>query len=388
MFLFTRSKRLLRTLVVAALGVLPLLSQAAETAAKPTQKAKVTSTQKSTATKSTATTRTTKTKKTKKTTAKRTKNTKKSDIRTITVTYPTAYKPDPASNPDNFTPARASLHFNVNGKLIPYQRFFHTASPGETLTFSLANTFDPYELQINNQVITQNNHRWTWQAPNTPGLYQLVLTEKLTHKTLNLGIFVLTPLKAGSQTIGRYKIGRYPAPKDGKKEYLPPKGFIEVNAKNAGYWISPHFQLGRFLCKQKCSFPAYLALEPALIEKLELLLEAYNQKGGHLHTFEIMSGYRTPSYNKSIRNVQHSRHIYGSAADIFVDVNPRDGKMDDLNQDGKFNKQDASVLYDLADKISDKYHHLAGGVGQYSANSAHGPFVHVDVRGSEARWGK
>lgn len=311
-------------------------------------------------------------------------------IRTITITpaAPSAAALEiPSSNPNAFTAAKASLNFTVNGTTIPYQRFFYTTPPGKTLTFALSNTWDPYEIAINNQIIPSQQHQWVWQAPSTPGLYNLTLTEKLTHKTLNLSIFVLATLAPNSTSLNGFKIGRYPAPKHGKKEYLPPKGFIEVNTKNANLWLSPHFQLGRFVCKQKCKFPVYVALEPALIEKLERLLEAYNAQRGPLHTFEIMSGYRTPSYNKSIRNVPHSRHIYGSAADIFVDINPKDGKMDDLNKDGKYNKLDAAYLYNLADTISEKYPHLSGGIGQYSANSAHGPFVHIDVRGSEARWG-
>ena len=31
---------------------------------------------------------------------------------------------------------------------------------------------------------------------------------------------------------------------------------------------------------------------------------------------------------------------------------------------------------------------LVGGGGVYSDNGAHGPFLHVDVRGYKARWGK
>jgi len=27
-----------------------------------------------------------------------------------------------------------------------------------------------------------------------------------------------------------------------------------------------------------------------------------------------------------------------------------------------------------------------GGLGVYGSNAAHGPFIHVDVRGSKARW--
>ena len=33
------------------------------------------------------------------------------------------------------------------------------------------------------------------------------------------------------------------------------------------------------------------------------------------------------------------------------------------------------------------YQPFEGGLGLYKANAAHGPFVHVDVRGYPARWG-
>ena len=28
-----------------------------------------------------------------------------------------------------------------------------------------------------------------------------------------------------------------------------------------------------------------------------------------------------------------------------------------------------------------------GGAGVYTGNGAHGPFIHIDARGSHARWG-
>lgn len=43
--------------------------------------------------------------------------------------------------------------------------------------------------------------------------------------------------------------------------------------------------------------------------------------------------------------------------------------MDDLNGDGRLKKM-----------------MRAGGLGVYGSTSAHGPFVHVDVRGTRARW--
>lgn len=286
-----------------------------------------------------------------------------------------------------FTTARASLKVIVNGEDIPYQRFFTTILPGQPLNISVQGQ-ENYQVTLDGKTLSGQNQTWVWQAPSTPGYHLAQVVELLTQKTLNLHVFVLSALKNGSDTIAGFTIGRYPPPKDGKAQYKAPLGFIEVNASNQHLYLSPHFQLGQFLCRQKDGLPQYIALVPDLLEKLEWLLEAVNQRGTRLDTFEVMSGFRTPFYNRLIRNVVHSRHIYGSAADIFIDVNPRDGVMDDLNHDGRYDKRDADVLYGLADAISEAHPHLAGGVGQYSGNSAHGPFVHVDVRGFDARWGK
>ena len=52
---------------------------------------------------------------------------------------------------------------------------------------------------------------------------------------------------------------------------------------------------------------------------MELILQRLNAKGYRCDSFHVMSGYRTPYYNKAIGNVKYSRHIYGGAADIFID---------------------------------------------------------------------
>lgn len=286
-----------------------------------------------------------------------------------------------------FTAAKASIKVIVNGEDIPYQRFFTTVMPGQPLNISV-DSQENYLVNIDNIPLSGQSNRWIWKAPDKPGYHQAQIIEQLTQKTLTLHVFVLSALKNGSDNIAGFTIGRYPPPKDGKAQYNAPLGFIEVNATNQHLYLSPHFQLGQFICRQKDGLPQYIALVPDLLEKLEWLLEGVNQRGTRLDTFEVMSGFRTPFYNRLIRNVVHSRHIYGSAADIFIDVKPRDGIMDDLNHDGRYDKKDADVLYNLADAISEAHPHLAGGVGQYSGNGAHGPFVHVDVRGFDARWGK
>jgi hypothetical protein len=362
-------------------------------AAETTASAK-SSTQAKTANKTTKTTKTTKTSKatTKhhsggkaKKTAKKSAGTK-STVKTVPTVHKPIFDAKPITGP-KFTAARASLKVVVNGEEIPYQKFFTTVLPGKPLNIKVEGS-EHYALSVDGKVLEGQSGTWLWQAPNQPGYHLAQIVEQLTQKTLTLHIFVLSALKGGSDSIAGFTIGRYPPPKDGKAQYNAPVGFIEVNTTNQHLYISPHFQLGQFLCRQKHGLPQYIALVPDLLEKLEWLLEAVNKRGTRLDTFEVMSGFRTPFYNRMIRNVVHSRHIYGSAADIFIDVHPRDGVMDDLNRDGRFDKKDAEVLYSLADAISEAHPHLAGGVGQYSGNGAHGPFVHVDVRGFEARWGK
>jgi hypothetical protein len=44
------------------------------------------------------------------------------------------------------------------------------------------------------------------------------------------------------------------------------------------------------------------------------------------------------------------------------------------------------VLLRAVERVEQKHPELTGGAGLYESNSSHGPYVHVDVRGSRARW--
>ena len=84
--------------------------------------------------------------------------------------------------------------------------------------------------------------------------------------------------------------------------------------------------------------------------------------------------------------MQDSRHQYGDAADVYVVNGARDW-MGDLNHDGRVDTRDAQVIADATERVERANPDLVGGVGIYRATSAHGPFVHIDVRGTRARWG-
>ena len=193
-------------------------------------------------------------------------------------------------------------------------------------------------------------------------------------------------IKNGS--LNHYRIGD-PPPGNEKYPllYAQPRFYIEVTARNINTKVSPHFKLAQFVCKQKAAFPKYLVLQPRLLELLEGLVGAVRAAGYPVKTFGVISGYRTPFYNKKIGNVANSRHTYGDAMDFFIDVDG-DGRMDDLNKDGRHNKQDVDLLYKIVDSFKRRSEnaHLIGGVGRYYKTSNHGGFIHVDTRGYRARW--
>jgi len=120
-------------------------------------------------------------------------------------------------------------------------------------------------------------------------------------------------------------------------------------------------------------------------------MEELNAMGVHAEHLSVMSGFRTPQYN--VQGVgkggraKDSRHQYGDAADVFVD-NDRDGWMDDLTGDGRVDYRDAQVLLRAAERVEEKHPDLIGGVGVYVQTKVHGPFAHIDVRGTRARWGR
>ena len=66
-----------------------------------------------------------------------------------------------------------------------------------------------------------------------------------------------------------------------------------------------------------------------------------------------------------------------------------DGRMDDLNRDGSVDGRDAMVLASWIEDLWQRpeFKNCQGGLGIYNGTGAHGPFVHVDMRGFKARWG-
>jgi hypothetical protein len=224
----------------------------------------------------------------------------------------------------------------------------------------------------------------------TPGVH--AVTDSTRGGPFSLITLFPFTAKTGA-SLGSYRVGFWPSEKRAPRSpaYQNPAGFIQVTRENQDTYISEHFRLRDFLTKdQQNVWPKYLVLREPLLDKLELIINDLTARGIRVTRMTVMSGFRTPQYNeKGVATggrAADSRHQYGDAADVFVD-NDGNGRMDDLNGDRRVDHRDAQVILDAAERIERAYPSLVGGGGLYRATAAHGPFAHIDVRGSRARWG-
>lgn len=193
--------------------------------------------------------------------------------------------------------------------------------------------------------------------------------------------------------IGSYRIGDWPSEDRmrASSAYAHPIGFIRATPGDIGTPLSPHFTIGNFLTHDQTQvWPKYVVVREQLVDKLELVIQELDRSGIAVTHMTVMSGFRTPQYNATGGNTsgraELSRHMYGDAADVFVD-NDGNGVMDDLNHDGRIDYRDGQVILAAVERVERAHPDLVGGAGVYRATSEHGPFVHIDVRGKRARWG-
>ena len=122
--------------------------------------------------------------------------------------------------------------------------------------------------------------------------------------------------------------------------------------------LEKNFKLQEFRCKDGTDAPEELMENVKKLAKNLQVLRDHIQK-----PITIISGYRTPEYNKKCGGVKRSQHLLAKAADIIVKDMTSLEVRDIIIQLIKEGKMDP------------------GGVGIYPT------FTHYDVRGRNARWG-
>lgn len=291
------------------------------------------------------------------------------------IALPIVHAPSGAPAPDAFgSSGRVNLRF---------------ALPGEAIEFPLEVSGDPGTLKYQwvrvGDELPVDTARWLAGAPITaphdPGFYNMALLRDSMREVVReptLGVMVPFDQKVGGLLNG-YRIGTYLAERIGHPDGRP-DGFLEVTPAEAELPVSRHFRISDFITHdtQGDVWPKYVALNPRLLDKLELVLAKLSaERGVRDLALDVHSGFRTPAHNAQVpRAARDSRHQYGDAADIAIDV---DG-------DGRVSVFDEVLVAKAVEEVEDEHPELVGGLGLYISGRYRTPYVHIDARGRRSRW--
>jgi len=271
---------------------------------------------------------------------------------------------------------------------------FRFALPGGDVEFPIQVSGDPSTLvyewlgtrdSVMNDALRPLNGA-AFVAPAKPGFYHLVVmrgSERHIIPEPTLAVMVPFRQKIGA-TLNGYRIGTYLAER--LNRYDHPDGFLEVREADVDIKVSKHLKLGDFITHdgQVDVWPKYVALNPRLLDKLELVFEKLGSSArlslrddGLGLAVDVHSGFRTPAHNRGVWGaVSDSRHEYGDAADIAVDA---DG-------DGRITLRDELLVAQAVDLVEEEHPELVGGLGLYTSSLYRTPYVHIDTRGTRSRW--
>ncbi len=219
------------------------------------------------------------------------------------------------------------------------------------------------------------------EAPPKPGFYRMAIVRGVEREILpepTLAVIVPFDQKIAGRLNG-YRIGTYIAERFGRDDHERPPGFLEVRPENLDLQVTKHLKLADFVTHddQGDVWPKYVALNPRLLDKLELV---FADLGGSVRpelAVDVHSGFRSPSYNARVpRAARDSRHQYGDAADVAIDA---DG-------DGRITMTDELLVMLAVERVEDKHPDLMGGLGLYMSRRYPTPYLHIDTRGKRTRW--
>jgi hypothetical protein len=159
--------------------------------------------------------------------------------------------------------------------------------------------------------------------------------------------------------------------------HLSPQKFFVIRKKDLYRKVAGHLRIHHLFAvdireRNKFYFsddPLYWGIDPDILHKLVELRLALEKEGYDGAAFRCNYGYRHPVLNAAVGGAPRSRHIAGDALDLVIE---------DVNQDG----------YAAVDKEIVRYlceHQLIGnqgGIGRYPGTQV----VHIDLRGTRARW--
>ncbi len=269
------------------------------------------------------------------------------------------------------------------------------ALPGADIVFPLEVSGDPssltYQWVASSDSVAAEPPRLLngsdFVAPSHPGFYHLAILRGAEREIISdpaLAVMVPFAQKVGS-TLNGYRIGTYIAER--LRQHDHPAGFLQVRQADLGLKVSTHLLLSDFLTHdaQANVWPKYVALNPRILDKLELVLAKVGSRARFSPAdepppelaFDVHSGFRTPAHNGGVwRAARDSRHQYGDAADVAIDA----------NGDGRVTRVDEMIVARAVDQVEQEHPELVGGLGLYTSRRYRTPYVHIDARGTRSRW--
>ena len=284
---------------------------------------------------------------------------------------------------DDPGPAAPALGLRVDGEPLPEGRIAFAVMPGDTVVLDAPGAGVTRWTASAGSPASSESAAFAWTAPRSHGIFFVdAVTNDLVERYT-----VLVPVESSrwrTTTLNSVPIGSYG---DGSSRDRLPDAFVELTSGTTSAPVSTHFTVGDFLGHVEGSWPQYLVLDLRLADKLERILDAVRLVYPEAASVTNISGFRTPAYNAAIGNeTSESLHLYGMAADIWIESWPPNDLMDDIDRNKRVDVYDGEYLVEIVRLLEVRGEVVTGGASAYRWNQAHGPFVHVDVRGSVATW--
>lgn len=278
-------------------------------------------------------------------------------------------------------PGGSVFQLSVNGRVQQDHMLAFTADPGERITLS-----SPGNLSwaIPSLGLSSEGTDICFDLPPRHGIYTVTASDSVSLQRWS----ILVPLgseQVRTATINSFPLGFYG---DGTtRDHLPERGFIELWSEDYHTRVSTHLTFADLLCHTEGDWPQYMVLDMEMVHKLEMILEEVALVYPEARVINCISGFRTPAYNEAIGNeTGFSLHLYGQAADIWIEGWPPNGLIDDLDRNKRIDVLDGEVIVRAARFLEASGEVAVGGASAYRWIPTHGPFVHIDTRGSAAVW--
>lgn len=282
--------------------------------------------------------------------------------------------------PDDPVPRCPPFALTVNGDPLPRQITAFIAEPGARVLVS-----SPGPMRWSVLDMRGEGSEFEFTLPRSHGIFTLAAVDSAS--ALEWAVIVpVQGCRMRTATLNSYPMGFFGGTEAATREHVP-DFFIELNSATYNTRISTHFAISDFLCTIRGDWPQYMAFDLDLAWKLEAVLSSVRMHYPEARSIHIISGFRTPAYNAQIGNeTDTSLHLYGKAADFWIEGWPPNDLMDDVDRNKRIDVYDGEFVVDLVRALEAAGEVPAGGASAYRWTEAHGPYVHVDTRGRPARW--